>query len=180
MKINKEYKEITSDIINDEHFIELKDDNHHGSSRYDHCKRVSYLSFLMAKFLKANYRDTAISGLLHDYFHGVTNSNEDISYLTHPNTSIINAKKDFNINSEEEEIIRTHMYHYALVKHTLPFINKREKVSAKEYKPTSKEGYIVCLSDLLVSIYEVGVFKVRYKTCLYFLFLINLINYYGG
>ena len=115
MKIKKEYKEITSEILNDENFSKLKEDGHHGSNRYEHCKRVSYMSFLMAKLLKANYKDTAISGLLHDYFHGTTNSNEDISYLTHPITSAKNAKKDFNINKEEEEIIRTHMYHYALV-----------------------------------------------------------------
>ncbi len=180
MKINKEYKEITNDILNDKNFIKLKDDNHHGSNRYEHCKRVSYLSFLIAKIFKGNTEEAAVSGLLHDFFNGVTNSTDDISYLTHPYTSAINAKKYFNINENEENIIKTHMYHYALVKHAFPFINKREKVNAKDYKPTSKEGYIVCLSDLLVSIYEVGVFKVRYKACLYFIFLINLFNYYGG
>ena len=174
MKINKEYKEITSEIVNDAKFLELKDDSHHGSNRYEHCKRVSYVSFLMAKLLKANSKDVAISGLLHDYFHGSTNSNEDISYLKHPVTSANNAKNDFNINKEEEEIIRTHMYHYALVKHIIPFINHREKVIAKDYKPTSKEGHIVCISDLLVSIFEVLTYKVRYETCLYFIFLINL------
>ena len=178
MKLNKEYKEITKDILNNENFMTLKNDIHHGSNRYDHCKRVSYLSYLVAKLLKKNAHDVAISGLLHDFFHGNTNDIEEISYLNHPKESVKNARKYFEITDDEASIIETHMYHYALVKDTFPFINKREKVNAKEYKPKSKEGYIVCLCDLLVSIYETGVFKVRYKACLYLFFAINLMNYY--
>ena len=177
MKLNREYKEIANNILENKQFLELKNDNHHGSNRYDHCKRVSYLSFLIAKIFKGNTEEVIISGLLHDFFHGTTNSSAEISYLTHPYMSANNAKKYFDINKDEEDIIKTHMYHYALVKNAFPFINKREKVNAKEYKPTSKEGYIVCISDLLVSIFEVGIFKVRYTACLYFIFLVNLINY---
>ncbi len=177
MSFNKEYKEISEPILNNANFVKLKDDNHHGSTRYDHCRRVSYLSFLMAKIFKGNCKNVVEAGLLHDFFHGNTNSNESITYLTHPKTSVENAKKYFELNKEEEEIIETHMYHYALVKNAFPFINKGEKVKAKEYKPKSKEGAIVCISDLLVSIFEVARFKVRYNTCLYILFAINLMRY---
>lgn len=177
MKFNKEYKALTSEILDNEAFLSLKNDNHHGSNRYDHCRRVSYLSYLIAKMCKANQEEAAISGLLHDFFHGTTNEREEINYLNHPKESAKNAKEIFNITDDEANIIETHMYHYALVKKALPFINSDKKVSAKEYKPKSKEGYIVCLSDLLVSIFEVGIFKVRYSVCLYLLFLINIMNY---
>lgn len=176
MSLNKEYKEITRDIIENDNFITLKNDNHHGTNRYEHCKRVSYLSFLMSKMFKANAKDSAISGLLHDFFHGTTNENENITYLTHPKTSAINAQKYFNINDNEKNIIETHMYHYALVKSICPFPKEGEKIKAKEYRPNCKEGYIVCISDLLVSIYEVIAFKLRYTTYLYLFFIMNLIN----
>ncbi len=175
MKLKNEYREIIKNMVDNENFLLLKNDIHHGSTRYDHCKRVSYLSYLVTKMFKGNSKDAAISGLLHDFFHGNTNENEDISYLNHPKISVKNAKLYFDINENEANIIETHMYHYALVKNAFPFINKREKVNATKYKPKSKEGYIVCLCDLLVSIYETLVFKVKYKMCLYIIFAFNLV-----
>lgn len=171
MKLSKEYKEITQSILNDENFLSLKNEAHHGTNRYDHCKRVSYVSFLLAKLFKGDIKDSCISGLLHDFFNG------DSSYLNHPKTSSDNAKKYFHITNKEASIIETHMYHYALTKKCLPFINHDGKVNPKEYKPLYKEGYIVCISDLLVSIFELGMFKVRYSICLYLLFIINLMRY---
>ncbi len=176
MKINKEYKEFTKNIIEDEHFQALKEDNHHGTNRFEHCKRVSYLSYLLTKMLKGKEEEAAVAGLLHDFFYGETNSKVAISYLNHPKMSAKNAKKYFNINDNETKIIETHMYHYALVKSIFPFINKDEKIKSKNYRPTSKEGFIVCLSDLLVSIFEVGRYKIKYDTCLYILFLMNIIK----
>ncbi len=177
MKLNKEYHNLAKDILENEYYLTLKNDAHHGSNRYDHCKRVSYVSFIMAKMFKGNTNDVVISGLLHDFYYGKCNANDKITYLNHPRTSVNNSLKYFDLNENEINIIETHMYHYALVKNLLPFINKDDKVKAREYKPQSKEGYIVCLSDLLVSIFEVFHFKVRYTTCLYFIFLINIIRY---
>ena len=177
MRYIKEYEELTSEILQNKYFLELQNDSHHGTNRYDHCKRVSYLSYLIVRLFKGNRQNAAIGGLLHDFFHGETGTSAEINYLTHPRTSAKNAKKYFNINDEEAKIIETHMYHHALAKKVLPFISKEKGVNLKECRPTSKEGFIVCLSDLLVSIFEVGRYKVRYDTCLYFLFLINIIRY---
>ena len=54
---------------------------------------------------------------------------------------------------------------------------KIKKDDIHEYKPTSKEGKIVCISDLLVSIFECLIFEARYAACVYFLFIFNLIRY---
>lgn len=174
MKLNKEYKEIARDILEDKNYELLKNDVHHGSNRYAHCKRVAYLSYLMAKLFKGNCHETVRAGLLHDFFYGNTHDVEN-SYFNHPKTSINNAKEYFQINKNEEDIIKTHMYHYALLRDLIPFGKK--EVKSKELKPTSKEGKIVCFSDLLVSVFECGIFKVRYSLSLYLIFIINNIRY---
>lgn len=177
MKLNKEYKEICKDILEDEHFLSLKNEIHHGSNRYDHCKRVARLSFILSSIFKGNKETATRAGLLHDFFVGNTKNNEEVSYLNHPKVSVENAKKYFELSKSEESIIETHMYHYALTKKLLPFIDKGPAVNAKDYKPTSKEGVVVCISDLSVSIFECIVFKARYITCVYLLFIFNWIRY---
>lgn len=173
MSLNKEYKKIVNPILYDESFILLKNDNHHGTNKYDHCKRVSYLSFLMSKIFKGNSKDVARAGLLHDFFYGSRTSCEENDYLKHPKTSIVNAKKHFIINEMEESIIESHMYHHALIKMVTPFTKDEDKKYFKEFRPKNKESVIVCISDLLVSFYEVCVYKVKYSTALYMLFLFN-------
>ncbi len=174
MKINKEYREICENILNEEHFMSLKNDIHHGTNRYDHSKRVAHLSYLLTKLFKGNVKNATRAGLLHDFFNGNAKDSEELSYLNHPLVSVENAKKYFDISKEEENIIKSHMYHYALVKKVT---NVKGKNKENVFKPTSKEGKIVCLADLLVSAYEGIVFEGRYAAALYFVFLINLIRY---
>ena len=177
MGFNRKYKEIINDIITDDNFQLIKNDNHLGTSKFDHCKRVSFLSYIIGKMFKGNISEVTRAGLLHDFFYGSRTSKEENSYLNHPKTSIINSKKYFNISDNEARIIETHMFHYALVKKIFPFINRDRKIKLVEHKPNSKEGIIVCVSDLLVSIYELGMFKIRYSLCLYLLFVINIMKY---
>ena len=47
-----EYEILVSDILNHNEFIKMKDIAHHGTTRYDHCIKVSYKSYKIAKFLK--------------------------------------------------------------------------------------------------------------------------------
>ena len=174
MKINKEYSYITKDIINSKVFLELKNDVNHGTNKYDHCKRVSYLSYILAKIFKGNRELSAKCGLLHDFFMGTRTSCEENSYFKHPYTSAKNAKKYFNINDSEAKIIKSHMYHQALLKNILPFTTDEEKEYFKNNKLDSKESKIVRISDLLVSTYECIRYKTSYSVCLYFLFFINI------
>lgn len=173
MSLNKEYEKIANPIIYDENFIILKNDNHHGTNKYDHCKRVSYLSFLISKIFRCNTKAVIRAGLLHDFFYGSRTSKKENDYLKHPKTSIINAKKYFIINKLEESIIDSHMYHHALIKRITPFMNEDDKLYFKKSKPKNKESLIVCLSDLMVSFYEVCVYKIRYSIALYILFFMN-------
>lgn len=176
MKINREYRKITDNILYNENYQLLKKDNHHGTNKYDHCKRVSVLSFLLAKLFRGNKKEVARAGLLHDFFFGTRGAKEENSYLKHPFTSSNNAKKYFNASEKELDIIKSHMYHHALFKSLNPFINDEDFNYLKENKPKNKESIIVCIADLLVSIYEVGIYKIRYNSCLYIIFLLNFIR----
>ena len=172
----KEYYDIVSGIITDERFKSLKEDTHHNTSKYDHLLRVSKLSYKIAKHTKANVVETTRAGLLHDFFFGGRKDSQRNSYLNHPYTSAMNAKERFNINESEAEIIKTHMFHHTFFRSIIPFINPNEKVKIKEGKPKTKEAWIVCLSDFIVSAYEGLRFNVGGKMALFILFTVNLIN----
>lgn len=172
----KEYKEITENIINNEQFKRTIDDFHHGSSKYEHLIRVSKCSFILGKIFRANIKSVTTSALLHDFFFGSRKSKKENSYLNHPKTAAKNAKIYFNINKLEEDAIKSHMYHHVIIKKIFPFINRHEKVKAKDVKPNSKEGWIVCISDLLVSIMETVRYEFSYAAKLSFLIIISSIS----
>lgn len=111
---DKEYINIVSDIIDNEEFNKTKDIMHHGLNRFDHCIRVSYYSYKLCKLLKLDYKDVARAGLLHDFFL-VDNSDVDTTkrldvLINHPKYALINAKRHFELNKKEEDIIETHMF----------------------------------------------------------------------
>lgn len=176
MKNEIEYYRLAGNILTNDYFLELKKDNHHGTNKYDHCKRVSYVGFLLAKLLKADRREVVRAGLLHDFFFGERTEKEENSYLNHPKTSALNAKKYFNVTDKEASDIETHMFHHVLIKKILPFVNYKERAKIKDNKPKSKEAAIICLSDLLVSVYEFEKYRLRYSVSLTFLFLMNLLT----
>ena len=65
-----EYVDIVSDIINNEEFLKLKFYRHHDNTRLDHCLKVSYNAYKLAKKFNLDYKAAARAGLLHDFFYG--------------------------------------------------------------------------------------------------------------
>ncbi len=171
-----EYKQITEKIINNDKFQKTKEDLHHGSNKYEHLIRVSKCSFILGKIFKANIESVTKAALLHDFFFGSRKTKKENSYLNHPKTAAKNAKTYFNINKLEEDAIKSHMYHHVIIKKVLPFINRNEKAKVKDYKPNSKEGWIVCISDLIISIVETIRFELTYIVKLSFLIIISAIS----
>lgn len=109
-----EYRNIVSDILENEEFKKLEDIRHHGSNRLDHVIRVSYSSYKKAKKLGLDYKSVARAGLLHDFF---LDSNEHIKkskrvklLYKHPKYALTNALKYFELNDKEKDIILTHMF----------------------------------------------------------------------
>ena len=170
-KYKNEYNNLIKNITESEEFKKTKNDTHHGSTKYGHLIRVSKCSFVLSKIFKANVETATVSGLLHDFFYGERKSSKENDFLVHPFTASDNAKKYFNITLEEQSAIETHMYHHAAIKKMVPFIDKEE---AKNYnKPQSKEGWIVCISDCLVSMLEGARYELPYLANVYMIFLIT-------
>ena len=176
-KTNIEFENLVSDILENEYFLETKKDIHHGTSKYEHSIRVAKLSYNLSKIFKVDRKATARAGLLHDFFFGTRKEKPENSYLRHPVTASLNAKKYFNVSELESEAIKTHMFHQVLLKKIFPFINRKEKASIKEFKPKSKEGWIICASDMIVSIMECERFQFSYVANVAMLLVFNIIMF---
>ena len=57
--------------------------------------------------------------------------------FSHPEISLMNAKKYFDINENEENIIRNHMWPLTIT-----------------HIPKTKEAWVVCIADKIVSLIE--------------------------
>ena len=158
-----EYLSLVKDILDDEEFIKLKKCSHHGTTRYDHCLKVSYSAYKMAKKYNLSYEEVARSALLHDFFN-----NEDASLkdrfkatFTHPEQAENNARDKFNISEKEAKIIRCHMFPINL---TLP---------------RDKESWVVTLCDKIVYFKEYTlniVYKLRYAINIFVILFLNFIK----
>ena len=110
---DSEYLFYISDILENNEFKKLDAISHHGISRYDHCIRVSYYSYKIAKLLKLNYETTARAGLLHDFFLSDENRNlkdRFLSTFSHPKIALENANKYFDLDIMSQNIIESHMF----------------------------------------------------------------------
>jgi len=54
-----EYIDIVRDIINNEEFLKLKFYRHHDNTRLDHCLKVSYNAYKLAKKFNLDYKAAA-------------------------------------------------------------------------------------------------------------------------
>ncbi len=134
------FEEISQDIINKDKYLSLKNDYHHGLTRYIHSIRVAKYTYKITKLLHLNYINATRGALLHDYFlydwHVKDKSHRLHGYI-HPRIASINAKKICNVNDNVAKIINTHMWPLTLRK-----------------IPLSKEAFIVCIVDKYVALKE--------------------------
>ena len=139
-----EYIDIVRDIINNEEFLKLKFYRHHDNTRLDHCLKVSYNAYKLAKKFNLDYKAAARAGLLHDFFYG------DLRYINvierkymlnaHPYFAYYNASKIFKLNDKEKNMILSHMF----------------PISYEV--PRYKESILLDLVDDLEALKEVGIY----------------------
>lgn len=135
--MQKEFNNIIKDIITNEEFMKLQNEVHHSTTRFNHSLRVAYEVYNKLKDNNENYIDTTRAALLHDFFFDDDLSSSQNDRLNnHPLIALENAKKYFDINELQENIILSHMYplSYCL--------------------PRFKESWIVSLMDKKVTILE--------------------------
>ena len=161
-KADLQYMNIINKYINNEEFQKTKNIEHHGVTRFEHSLKVSYYSYKIAKILMLDYKETAIGGLLHDFFissNDRTSKEKIESVFTHPKIALKTAKSEFDLTVKEQDIIRSHMFP----------IN----ISVPKYM----ESWIVSSVDKIVAIEELSLkfkCKVRYAYNLLLLFIIGL------
>ena len=158
------YLFIVEDILNNQYFTEIKRCKHHGMNRLDHSLRVSYYSYLLAKKLGLNAVEIARGGLLHDFFVNSADTSKKgkiEQFVNHPKIAAENAKKYFEINSLEEDIIKCHMF------------------PSNTIIPRYLESWIVNFVDKTVATYEFSKsfqYKFRYLTNFYLILLFNFLK----
>ena len=161
------YIKLVQDILDNEEFSKMGEVKHHDSNRLDHSLKVSYYSYKIARKLHLDYKSVARGGLLHDFFLERTvdykKVKDKVKLYTggHPKKAVSNAKKVFDINTVEEDIIRSHMFPIDI------------KV------PKYAESWVVSSVDKAVSIFEFSKkfgHKFIYVSNFALLFFINVLK----
>ena len=156
---------IVNNILDNDEFLKIRQIEHHGISRYDHSLKVSYYSYRIAKALHLDYEQTAIGGLLHDFFlspEDRTQKDRLVSVFTHPKQAVDMAKSQFDLTTKEIDMIRSHMF---------PI-----KLSVPKYA----ESWIVSMVDKCVATNEFAIkfrFRLKYAYNLFLLFAISFIKF---
>ena len=164
-KKDLQYMSIVNNILDNDEFLKIRQIEHHGISRYDHSLKVSYYSYRIAKALHLDYEQTAIGGLLHDFFlspEDRTQKDRLVSVFTHPKQAVDMAKSQFDLTTKEIDMIRSHMFPINL--------------SVPKYA----ESWIVSMVDKCVATNEFAIkfrFRLKYAYNLFLLFAISFIKF---
>lgn len=114
-----EYYDIVDEILNSKEFQKRKEYMHHGKqSVYDHCLKVSIISYKISKILELDYKSAAIGGLLHDFYDKPWQNNKTKTTFfkqhgfVHAKQAVNNTKKHFPqyYNKKVGNIILRHMF----------------------------------------------------------------------
>lgn len=135
--LDKEFLEIVQPILDLEEFNNTKFQRHHGITRYDHSMNVAYITYVVTKNLKLNYKEATFAALIHDFFNDeVKDENGYKRLLDHPKHALKNAMRYFELTDLQKDIIAKHMFPVTLT------------------PPKYKESILVSLIDKYSSINE--------------------------
>ena len=157
----KNFESIANEIINSDRYQALKNENHHGLSRYDHSLRVAKNTYRLSKKLKLDYISATRGALLHDYFtdEDYRNTKGMKKYSMHPVIALNNAIREYDLNQKEENIIVSHMYPMG------------------KTKPNCKESWLVTGIDKYVALYECARYKAKECLAFTFVLIINFLHF---
>ena len=144
MNSQREFDAILSKIKSSENVQKMNNYIQHGSvSTFEHCENVAKLSYLIDKYflLHSDMKVLLTGAMLHDFYlydwHEKGDGSHHFHGFTHAKRAFENAKKEFNIDDETGHVIYCHMWPLNL-----------------ERLPMSKEAWIVCIADKIVSLQE--------------------------
>ena len=147
--LKKEWGEYFYECIRDiaEHpvVLRMKLYPHHGHTNcYEHCLHVAYYNYVVCRYFHLDARSAARGGMLHDLFlydwhTHAQKTGERFHGIHHHKHAYRHAKKFFNLNPIEEDIILAHMWPVTVLK-----------------VPKTKEGWITTLTDKYCGALETG------------------------
>jgi len=144
--MDKEFLELVDDVLSIEKYRKLRQEKHHGTTRFDHSIRVAKRVYLRTKKRGLDYKSATKAALLHDFFSAsdITTKWLKIAY-EHPQKAYKNASKYYQLSPKETNIIKSHMFPLS-----------------KEF-PKSREAWIVTYYDKKVAILEYTKYKFNPK-----------------
>ena len=117
---------------------------HKGTSTLQHSRNVAVCSFYLAQKLGIEVDEVALArgAMLHDYYL-YDRKGKDISgyrhIVHHPQDALENARKEFDLNKKEENIIRSHMWPLTLL-----------------HPPLCREAFLVQMADKYCAVREMA------------------------
>jgi len=156
----RKFKILVKDISSNSKSMQMKNYIQHGRiTTYDHCMSVAKMAYMLEKGLKISCNENELirGAFLHDYFlyDWHNHKYEDLSdkkiifykklwkkYIrlhgfTHPQIAMENAMNDFDLSDNEQLIIKSHMWPLTITS-----------------IPKSREAFLVCMADKIVSLKE--------------------------
>ncbi len=140
----KEFILILRELLTVEQIHEMKQYIQHGStSTFTHCLIVAYHSYLLARRLPIGFDTRSIvrGAMLHDFYlydWHIPDKSHRLHGFYHPGFALKNARKHYQLNRIEEDIIEKHMWPLTLHK-----------------VPCYRESMLVSLVDKLCSAAEI-------------------------
>lgn len=138
--MNEEFNDIINSLINNGKVKEMKNYRQHcNTSCYDHSYSVAYLTYKISKKLNLDYVSATRGAMLHDLFLYDWRKSKKFNFhaFKHGKIAYLNAKKEFDLNDIESDMI---------IKHMWPITIK---------PPKYKEGFVLTIADKVCASKEI-------------------------
>lgn len=142
--LKREFFDSIKDILYHPVVLEMKNYFQHCQTNcYQHCLAVAYCNFYICKALHLDAVSAARGGMLHDLFlydwrkHS-HETGDRFHAMSHPWTAYRTAKRYFDLNEVEKEVITKHMWPVTL------------------FPPKYAETYVICFTDKYCGTLEIA------------------------